>query len=52
MKPGTSNPHAQFVARRGELKNVPPIAAFPNQHFNAVTSWAVDAKGQISHAYT
>jgi len=34
------------------LKNVPPIGAFPNQHFNAVTSWAVDAKGQISHAYT
>ena len=43
---------AEFVARRGELKNVPPLGAFPNQHFNAVTSWAVDAKGQISHAYT
>jgi sulfane dehydrogenase subunit SoxC len=42
---------AEFVGRRGELKNVPPIGAFPNQHFNAVTSWAVDAKGQISHAY-
>jgi hypothetical protein len=37
--------------RRGELKNVRPIGAFPNQHFNAVTSWSVDAKGQISHAY-
>jgi sulfane dehydrogenase subunit SoxC len=28
---------AEFVAQRGELKNVPPIGAFPNQHFNAVT---------------
>jgi sulfane dehydrogenase subunit SoxC len=42
---------AQFVAQRGELKNVPPIGAFPNQHFNAVTSWAVDVKGQVNHAY-
>ena len=42
---------AQFVAQRGELKNVPPIGAFPNQHFNAVTSWAVDVKGQVNHVY-
>jgi sulfane dehydrogenase subunit SoxC len=42
---------AQFVAQRGELKNVPPVGAYPNQHFNAVTSWAIDAKGQVNHAY-
>ena len=37
---------AEFVAQRGQLKAVPPILAFPNQHFNAITSWAVDAKGE------
>jgi sulfane dehydrogenase subunit SoxC len=42
---------AQFVARRGELKSVPPVVAFPNQHFNAITSWAVDARGQVNHVY-
>jgi sulfane dehydrogenase subunit SoxC len=42
---------AQFVARRGELKKVPPVLAFPNQHFNAITSWAVDNKGAVKHVY-
>ena len=42
---------AQFVAQRGELKRMPPVLAFPNQHFNAVTSWAVDSKGVVKHAY-
>jgi hypothetical protein len=31
---------AEFVASRGELKTVPPVAAVLNQHCNAVTSWA------------
>lgn len=42
---------AEFVAKRGQLKSVPPVVAFPNQHFNAVTSWAINAKGQVSHVY-
>jgi len=42
---------AEFVATRGELKAVPPVMAFPNQHFNAVTSWAVDRTGEIKHVY-
>jgi len=42
---------AEFVAKRGELKTVPPVAAFPNQHFNAVTSWAIDSTGGVKHAY-
>jgi sulfane dehydrogenase subunit SoxC len=42
---------AQFVAARGELPSVPPVLAFENHHFNAVTSWAVDQKGQVTHAY-
>jgi sulfane dehydrogenase subunit SoxC len=49
---GNSQPtRAEFVAQRGQLKSVPPVLAFPNQHFNAITSWAVDAKGQVSHVY-
>ena len=42
---------AEFVAKRGELKTVPPAMAFPNQHFNAVTSWAVDSAGEVKHVY-
>jgi sulfane dehydrogenase subunit SoxC len=42
---------AEFVAKRGELKAVPPAMAFPNQHFNAITSWAVDSTGEIKHVY-
>jgi sulfane dehydrogenase subunit SoxC len=41
----------EFVARRGELKTMPPVVAFPNQHFNAVTSWAVETNGQVNHVY-
>lgn len=42
---------AQFVAERGELPEVPSVMAFRNHHFNAVVSWAVDARGRLSHAY-
>jgi sulfane dehydrogenase subunit SoxC len=42
---------AQFVAARGELPSVPPVLGFGNHHFNAVVSWAVDAKGEVRHAY-
>jgi sulfane dehydrogenase subunit SoxC len=49
---GNSQPtRAEFIAQRGQLKSVPPVVAFPNQHFNAITSWAVDTKGQVSHVY-
>jgi len=42
---------AQFVAVRGEASSVPPVTAFPNQHFNSITSWAVDGKGEVRHVY-
>jgi sulfane dehydrogenase subunit SoxC len=42
---------AEFVAKRGELKAVPPVTAFLNQHFNAITSWAVDRTGEVTHVY-
>jgi sulfane dehydrogenase subunit SoxC len=42
---------SEFVAKRGETKGVPPVLAFPNQHFNSITSWAVDAGGGVRHVY-
>jgi sulfane dehydrogenase subunit SoxC len=24
---------------------------FPNQHYNSITSWGVDGKGEIKHVY-
>ena len=49
---GNAQPtRAEFVAARGELKAPPPMTAFPNQHFNAITSWAIDAKGEVKHVY-
>ena len=42
---------AQFVAERGETKEVPRVLGFPNQHYNSLTSWAVDAKGEVKHVY-
>ena len=40
-----------FAAQRGELKKVPPVTAVPNQHCNAITSWAVDNTGVVKHVY-
>jgi sulfane dehydrogenase subunit SoxC len=42
---------AEFVASRGELKSVPPVAAVLNHHCNTVTSWTIDSSGEIKHAY-
>jgi sulfane dehydrogenase subunit SoxC len=42
---------ADFVAKRGELKAVPPAMAVLNQHCNAITSWAVDRTGEVKHVY-
>jgi sulfane dehydrogenase subunit SoxC len=49
---GNSQPlRAEFVAKRGELGAPPPILAFPNQHYNSITSWAIGANGEVSHVY-
>jgi sulfane dehydrogenase subunit SoxC len=49
---GNAQPtRAEFVATRGELPAVPSVLAFQNIHFNGVVSWAVDSKGEVSHAY-
>jgi sulfane dehydrogenase subunit SoxC len=50
---GNAQPlRAEFVAQRGETKK--PVAtplAFPNQHYNSITSWGIDGKGEIKHVY-
>ena len=43
---------AEFVAHRGELAKPLPPTAFPNQHFNAVTSWGIEASGEVKHVYS
>jgi hypothetical protein len=27
------------------------VLAFPNQHCNTITSWAVDRSGEVRHVY-
>ena len=49
---GSAQPtRAEFVATRGESAKVPAVTAFPNEHFNAVTSWAVGPGGEVKHVY-
>ena len=39
-------------AMRGETSQ--PLTnplAFPNQHYNSITSWGIDNKGEIKHVY-
>ena len=43
---------ADFVAARGQTaKPVTNPLAFPNQHYNSLTSWGIDNKGGIKHVY-
>jgi sulfane dehydrogenase subunit SoxC len=43
---------AEFVAMRGQTKApVKSALGFPNQHYNSITSWGVDSKGEVAHVY-
>jgi sulfane dehydrogenase subunit SoxC len=43
---------AEFVAARGQTdKPVTTPLAFPNQHYNSITSWGIDSTGGIKHVY-
>src|SRR5215831_2803349 len=42
---------AEIIAHRGQTSKPPSVLAFPSQHFNAITSWAVDGKGEVRHVY-
>jgi sulfane dehydrogenase subunit SoxC len=49
---GNAQPtRAQIVALRGETKTVPPVTAFPSQHYNGPTSWAIERTGEVKHVY-
>src|SRR6516164_1457670 len=50
---GNAQPlRAEFVAMRGEAtRPVTTPLAFPNQHYNSITRWAVDSNGDIKHVY-
>ena len=49
---GTVQPtRADFVKVRGQTTTPPSVLAFPSQHFNAITSWAVNNKGEVRHVY-
>jgi sulfane dehydrogenase subunit SoxC len=48
---GNAQPlRADFVAVRGETKK-PTNNPFPNNHYNSLTSWGIDSKGEIKHVY-
>ena len=49
---GNAQPtRAQVVALRGQTTKVPPVTAFPGQHYNAITSWAIERNGEVKHVY-
>src|SRR6516164_1916033 len=41
----------EMFAERGAPKVNVPVTAFPMGHMNVITSWAIDAKGEIKHVY-
>lgn len=42
----------EFVRERGQSLKPPATPfVFLNQHYNSITSWGVNAKGEISHVY-
>jgi sulfane dehydrogenase subunit SoxC len=41
----------QFVAKRGQTSKPPSVLRFPGHHFNAITSWSVNPKGEVRHVY-
>jgi sulfane dehydrogenase subunit SoxC len=49
---GNAQPtRADFIALRGETKSPATWEQFPSHHYNAVASWAVDPKGEVTNVY-
>jgi sulfane dehydrogenase subunit SoxC len=43
---------AQVISQRGQTKTaVTSAAAFPSQHYNGPTSWAIERTGEVKHVY-
>jgi sulfane dehydrogenase subunit SoxC len=40
-----------FIAERSPPKGTPNVAAFTMEHCNAITSWGINDKGEVSHVY-
>jgi sulfane dehydrogenase subunit SoxC len=48
---GVQPTRAEVIAVRGQASRVPSPAGFPSQHYNGITSWAIDATGDVRHVY-
>ena len=44
---------AEFVARArpDHEARAESCWRFPNQHYNSITSWGIDSKGEVKHVY-
>ena len=42
---------AALVAERYQPKNVPPGTPVAGEHFNAITSWSIDPRGEVTNVY-
>jgi sulfane dehydrogenase subunit SoxC len=42
---------AQMIAERGAPRGNPPVTAFPMSHVNVISTWAVEASGEVKHVY-
>ena len=40
-----------FIAEHGPPRGTPNVAAFTMEHCNAITSWGINDKGEVSHVY-
>jgi len=42
---------SELVAARGQTARPPAVTGFPSQHYNAITSWAVERSGEVRNVY-
>jgi sulfane dehydrogenase subunit SoxC len=40
-----------LIAEGGPPRGTPNVAAFTMEHFNVISSWGIDANGEVSHVY-
>src|SRR5881628_3042579 len=42
---------SELVASRGQTARPPAVTGFPSQHYNAITSWAIECGGEVRNVY-
>jgi len=47
----TQPTRAEIVAIRGQTDKVPVVTAFTSQHYNGITTWAIERNGSVKHVY-